>query len=162
MVCTSEDGEKNSPLLLCLLNGKLGEEVLVNATEDVAGGLPNPLAVEEAHQVFKDLRLEDPVVLRQHSLKRFKLCFNSHHRLSNEAWQVTTAGGGLLHDPIVASILREPQRTAPEIVGGQHLSLGHLAGRLLYLDLGRSRFKAIGCVTEENYPQDRHEVVAGS
>ena len=94
-------------------------------------------------------------------MKRLELGLNGRHRLGDETWQIAAAGGGLLHDPVVASVLREPQRTAPEIVGGQHLSLGHLAGRLILLDLSRSRFKAIGRVAEEDHPQDRHEVVAG-
>jgi hypothetical protein len=66
-----------------------------------------------------------------------------------------------LHDPVVASVLREPQRTAPEIVGGKHLALGHLASRLILLNLSRRRFEAIRRMAQEDHPQDRHKVVTG-
>ena len=51
-----------------LLDGELGEEVFVDAPEDVAGGLLDLLAVEQAHQVFEHLGLEDAVVLGQDTL----------------------------------------------------------------------------------------------
>src|SRR6266545_5281656 len=46
-----------------LLDRELGEEILVDASEDVAGSLLDLLAVEEAHEVLEHLGLEDPVVL---------------------------------------------------------------------------------------------------
>ena len=49
------------------LDGELGEEILVDAAEDVAGGVLDLLAVEQAHEVFEDLGLEDAVVLGQHA-----------------------------------------------------------------------------------------------
>ena len=51
-----------------LLDGELGEKVFVDAPEDVAAGLLDPLAIEHAHQVFENLGLEDAVVFRQHAL----------------------------------------------------------------------------------------------
>ena len=56
-----------------LLHRELGEEVFVDAAEDIAAGLLDLLAVEQAHQVFEDLRLEDAVVLGQHALERLEL-----------------------------------------------------------------------------------------
>ena len=38
MVCTSEDGVKNSPLSCAFWMENFGEEVFVDAAEDVAGG----------------------------------------------------------------------------------------------------------------------------
>ena len=144
-----------------LLDGELGEKVFVDAAEDIAGGLLDLLAVEEAHQVFEHLGLEDAVVLGQHALQRLESGLDGGHGLGDKLGQVAAAGGGLLHDPVVAGVLRQPERTAPEIVGRLHLALGHLAGRLIFLDLVVGRLKAIGGVTEKDHAQDRHEVVAG-
>ncbi len=59
---------KELAVVVCLLNGELGEKVFVDTTEDIAGGLPDLLAIEEAHQVFEHFGLEDAVVLWQHAL----------------------------------------------------------------------------------------------
>ena len=76
-----------------LLDRELGEEVLVDAAEDVAGGLLDLLAVEQAHQVFEHLGLEDAVVLRQHALERLELGLDGGHRLGDELRQVGAARG---------------------------------------------------------------------
>ena len=71
-----------------LLDRELGEEVLVDAAEDIAGGLLDLLAVEEAHQVFEHLGLEDAVVLGQHAQQRLELGLDGGHRLGDELGQV--------------------------------------------------------------------------
>jgi len=74
-----------------LLDRELGEEVFVDAAEDVAGGLLDLLAVEEAHQVFEHPRLEDAVVLGQHAVERLELIFDRRHRVGYELGQIAAA-----------------------------------------------------------------------
>ena len=95
-----------------LLDGELGEEILVDAAEDVAGGLLDLLAVEQPHQVFEHLGLEDAVVLRQHAGERLELGLDGRHGLGDEPGQIAAARGRLLHDPVVAGLLREQERAA--------------------------------------------------
>ena len=71
-----------------LLDGELGQEVFVDAAEHVAGGVLDLLAVEEAHQVFEDLGLEDAVVLGQHALERLEVGLDGRHGVGDELGQV--------------------------------------------------------------------------
>ena len=100
-----------------LLDRELGEKVLVDATEDIAGGLLDLLAVEQTHQVFEHLGFEDTVVLRQDSEERFELGFDGGHGLGDELRQVGTAHRRLLHDPVVAGLLRQVEGAARDVVG---------------------------------------------
>ena len=68
------------------------------------------LAVEQAHQVFEHLGLEDAVVLGQHALKRLELGLDGGHGLGDEPRQIAAARGRLLHDPVVAGLLGQPER----------------------------------------------------
>lgn len=76
----------------------------------------------------------------------------------------TTAqfGHSLLHDPVVAGLLRQVQRAARDVVGGQDLALRHLAALLVGLDLPLGGVEAISRVTQEDHAKHRHEVVARS
>src|SRR5437870_10311313 len=56
---------KKFPIVMRFLNRKLGEEILVDAPEDVAACLLDPLAIEQAHQILEDLRLENAVLFWQ-------------------------------------------------------------------------------------------------
>ena len=145
-----------------LLDRELGEEVLVDAAEDVAGGLLDLRAVEEAHQVFEHLGLEDAVVLRQDAEERLELGLDGGHRVGDQPRKIGTAGGSLLHDEVVLRRRGQVERAARDVVGRQDLAPGHLAARLVGLDLPVCRVEAIGGVAEEDDPQHGHEVVAGS
>ena len=90
-----------------LLNGELGQEVFVDAAEHVAGGLLDLFAVEQAHQVFEHLGLEDAIVLRQDALKRLELVLDGGHGLGDQLGQVTAAEGGLFYDPVEPGGLRQ-------------------------------------------------------
>ena len=144
-----------------LLDGELGEEVFVDAAEDVARGVFDLLTVEVPHQVFEHLGLEDAEVLGQHVRERLKLGLDRGHRVGDETRQVGSAHGGLLHDPVVAGFLRQPERTAAQVVGGLDLALRHLAGGLVFLNLPGRCLEAVGSVAQEDHAQDGHEVVAG-
>ena len=56
-----------------LLDRELGEKVFVDATEDIADGLMDPLAIEPPHQVFEHFGLEDAVILWQNALQWLEL-----------------------------------------------------------------------------------------
>ena len=91
MVCTMRGRREELAVVVRLLDRELGEEVLVDAAEDVAGGLLDLLAVEQAHQVFEHLGLEDAVVLGQHALERLELGLDGGHGLGDELGQVGAA-----------------------------------------------------------------------
>jgi hypothetical protein len=101
-----------------LLDGEFGEEVFVDAAKDISGGLLDLRAVEEAHEVFEHFGLEDAVVLGQHAIQWFELGLDSSHGLGDQPGQIAAAGGGLLHDPVVARGFWQPQGTAAQVVGG--------------------------------------------
>jgi hypothetical protein len=58
------------------IDHKFREEIFIDATKDIAGGLLDLVAVEQAHQVFKHPGFEDAIIFGQHTRKRLKLFFN--------------------------------------------------------------------------------------
>ena len=76
-----------------LLNRELGEEVLVDAAEDVTRGLSNLLTVEEAHEVFQHARLEDTEVFRQDPLQGLELLLDCGHCTGDKLGEVAAASG---------------------------------------------------------------------
>ena len=60
MVCTMRGRREELAVVVRALLGELGEEVFVDAAEDVARRRAQLLAVEHAHQVFEHLVLEVP------------------------------------------------------------------------------------------------------
>ena len=148
-------------VIVGLLNGELSEEVFVDAAEDVAGGLADPLAVKQTHQVFEHLGFKDAIVLRQHPLKRLEFGLDGGHGLGDESRQINSARGRLLHDPIVMCLLGQPQRAPAKVVLRTNLALGHSARGLVPLNLPTGGLETVGGMTEEDHSQHWHEVVAG-
>ena len=136
-------------------------EVLVDATEDVASGLLDLLAVEQAHQIFENLGLEDAEVLGQDAQQWLELGLDGRHGVADELGQVGSARGRPVHDGVVAGRLRQPERAAAQVVGREHLALGHPAGCLFLLDLPVRSLEAVGRMAQEDHAQHRHEVIAG-
>jgi hypothetical protein len=66
---TIEGGVKNSPpsCAPCL---EIGEEVFVDAPQDVAQGAAQAIRIEQPHHFFKDAAFEAPVILGQLASKR--------------------------------------------------------------------------------------------
>ena len=92
--------------------------------------------------------------------ERLELGLNGRHRLGDEPGQVGAAHGGLLHDPVVASLLRQIERTARDVVCRKHSALGHLAACLVGFDLSVCGIEAVGRMSKKNHPEHRHEVIA--
>ena len=154
-------GREELAIVMRLLDGELGEEVFVDAPEDVAGGALDLLAIEEAHQFLKHLWLEDAVVLREDVRQRFEIRFDGGHRIGDELGQAGGVRRGLGHDDIIASGLGQEERTAADVIGGLHFAFGHPARGLIVSDLLCSRVEAIGGVTQKDDAQHGHEIVAG-
>jgi hypothetical protein len=144
-----------------VLDRELGQEVFVNAAEYVARGVPDLLAVEQPHEIFKHLGLEDAVILGQDAFQRLEPRFDGLHGIGHELGQRALAARGLRHDPVVASLLGQRQRPAPHVVGIDELALRHPARVLVVLDLLGRRLVPIGGVTQEDDAQVGHEIVAG-
>ena len=154
-------GREELTVIVRLLHRELGEKVFVDTAEHIAGRLLDQLTIEHAHEVFEHLGLEDAVVLGQYAEQGLELGLNSGHGLGDEPGQVSAADGGLLHDRVVASGLRQIERAARDVVGRQHLALRHLAAGLVGVDLPMCRLETVGRVAQEDHAQHRHEVVAG-
>ena len=146
-------------VIVRFLDREFGEKVLVDAPEDIAGGVLDLLAVEQAHQVFEHRCLEDAVVLGQDAEEWLELRFDDSHGLGDELRQVCTAHRRLLHDPVVVGLLGQVEGAARDVVSRQDLALRHRTARLVGFDLPVCSLETIGRVTEEDYPQHRHEVV---
>ena len=80
IVCTIDGGVKNSPLSCAPCFEKLGEEVLVDATEDVARRTAQRFGVEHAQHVFEDVVLESLVLFRQLARERRESGLDRLHR----------------------------------------------------------------------------------
>ena len=74
-------GREEFTVVVRLLDGELGEEVLVDFSEDIARCAFDLLAVEEPHQLFEHFWLENAVVLWQNATQRFEVRFDRVHRL---------------------------------------------------------------------------------
>ncbi len=144
-----------------LLDRELGQEVLINAAEHVAGGLLDLLAVEHTHEFFEHLRLEDAVVLGQHALERLELLLDGFHRVGHELRERLFAARRLRHDPVVPCGLGQWQRPTANVVLVDDRPFRHLAGGLVLGNLPGRIVESIGSVPEEDDPQHGHEVVAG-
>lgn len=153
-------GREELAVVVRLLNRELGEEVLIDAAEDVAGGELDLFAVEQPHQILEHLGLEDAVVLWQDAQERLELALNGRHRLGDELGQVRPAHGGLLHNPVVLGLLGQVERAPRDVVRRQNLTPGHLAAGAVCLDLFVCGIKTIGGVTEKDHSQHRHKIIA--
>ncbi len=53
--------------------------------------------------------------------------FHAEHQIATEAWSPLGQGGGLLEDPVIASVARSRARTPAQVVLRWHLQLGCIA-----------------------------------
>ena len=63
-------------------------------------------------------------------------------------------------DPVVSGHLGEVKGPTGHVVGRQHLAPRHLPAGSVRLNLAVGRFEPVGCMPEEDHPEDGHEVVA--
>ena len=157
------DGRRRVELavVVCALLGEFGEEVLVDAAEDVARRCAQHLGVERAHHAFEHVVVEVRVVLRGADRRAAgKRARSSSIAAVNGRAEVPVLGG--LENLVEAcSRWRKHQRAAPREVGGHRLAVGHLAGLLVGVDGPERRIVAVGGLPQEQQAHDRHEVLVG-
>lgn len=113
-------------VVMCLTDRELGENVLVDPTEHVAGTILDLLTIEDPHQVFEHLGFEDAVVLGQQARQRLKLGLDSAHSVGDQFGKSGAAGGSLLHDEVVPRRSQQVERAAGGVVGRNALRFGIL------------------------------------
>ncbi len=147
-------------VVMGLLDRELGQEVFIDAPEHVPGGLLDPFAVEQAHEIFQDHGFKDAVVLGQDALEGLEIGLDGVHGLGDQPGKITA--GGFFHDGVVTGLLGQPQGAPGDEVGLDNGPLGHPARCLVGLDLPGHQGKAVGRMTQEDDPENGHEVVGGS
>ena len=96
--------EKLAVVVRALL-GKLGEKILVDTAEHVAGGRAQRFGIECPHHLFQDIVLEALVILRQLSLERREVIFHGVHGGGHRCAEVAILRH--LHQHVVARRLRQ-------------------------------------------------------
>ena len=86
---------------------------------------------------------------------------DGRHGLGDKLRQVAAAHRRLVHDPVVARLLWQPEGSPAHIIGADRRPLRHLAGGLVFLDLSRGRLEPVCRMPEEDDSEHRHEVVTG-
>ena len=97
-------------VVLGALHGELHQEVFVDASEHIAAGGAERLAVEDAQEIFQQVALELIVVLGELTPQRLEVRLDGVHRLDQCSAEI--GAFGQLQQVVVASLLRQHQRPA--------------------------------------------------
>jgi len=154
-------GREKLAVVVGFLDREFGEEVFVDAAENIAGGGADALAVEQAHEFLEHLRLEDAIILRKDIPQRLEIPLDGVHGGGDKLRKPGGIGGGPRHDGVESRLLGQKKRAAAQVVGGLDFAPGHTTGSLIFLDLPRGGIKAVRRMAQEDDPEHRHEVVAG-
>jgi hypothetical protein len=149
-------GRKELAVVLRSLHRELHQEVFVDASEYVATGGAERLAIKHAQQIFEQVVFELVIVLRKLPLERLEVALDGVHRLDDGRAQVRPLGQ--LKQFVVPGFLRQQQSAAFEEVAFDQRPLGHLAGGLISGDLRRSVVIAVGGMAQKDDAEYRHAV----
>ncbi len=139
------------------LLGEFGEEILVDAPENVPRGLPQGFGVEGTHHAFEKLVVEALVVLGELTGERLEALLDRFHRLGQGRADAFVLG--CFEDLVEARGLGQHQCPAPGKVGRDGLAVGHLPGLPVDVDGGHCLVAAVGRLAQEEQPHDGHEIL---
>ena len=111
------DGGRREELAVVVraLLGELGEKILVDAAEHVAGGPAQGLRIEGPHHLFQDVVFETLVVLRQLSGERRKALLHGFHRGGHRCAKIAVLR--LLQQHVETRLLRQHHCTPAGEIG---------------------------------------------
>ena len=139
------------------LLGKLGEKILVDTAEHVAGGRAQRFGIECPHHLFQGIVLEALVILRQLSLERWEVIFHGFHGGSYRGAKVAILG--LLKQLVVARCFRKLEGAARGEVCLDKWAIRHLTCGLVSFNLRQRRVVAVRRMPQEDQAQYGHEVL---
>ena len=147
---------KELAIVVRALLGELGEEILVDAAEHVAGGRSQRFGVECPHHLFQDIALEALIILRQLCLERWEVIFHGFHGGSYRGAKVAILG--LLKQLVIERCLRKHEGAARGEVCLDQWAIRHPAFGNVFLYSRRGRIVTVRCMPKEDQAQDGHEV----